>query len=269
MMMLLLRSSRLLASLPSLRTAHQLPTLSYYSSSPARMAAAHNLAQDPSELFDIYPAPPTVEQFNSIISPNWGTKFFPSPQATGKVKERSQVHRDGDWHRSIQVWIYQKSEDATNNSTRVLLQRRSPYKDTHPNLLDVSCAGHVNAGDDVAETTMREMEEELGYNGVMNGRYSIEDVKNSRIFTVTSAIEGETERHGKYICREYQDVFILQWKGDMPMETSDFAPMVKEEVAGFELIDGQQLIHKLRIRDEDFVPRSSQYIDALENVFGC
>jgi hypothetical protein len=34
------------------------------------------------------------------------------------------------------------------------------------------------------------------------------------MFTVTSAIEGETERHGKYICREYQDVFILQWKGD-------------------------------------------------------
>ena len=42
------------------------------------------------------------------------------------------------------------------------MQRRSPFKDTHPNQLDVSCAGHVNAGDDVLESTMRELEEELG-----------------------------------------------------------------------------------------------------------
>mmetsp|Transcript_4645 Transcript_4645/g.6788 ORF Transcript_4645/g.6788 Transcript_4645/m.6788 type:complete len:275 (+) Transcript_4645:45-869(+) len=228
---------------------------------------SYTLAQDPSELFDIYPAPPTNAHFNSIIRPDWGEDFFPAPQPTGKVKKRSQVHKDGDWHRSMQLWLHQS--DLANDTVRVLLQRRSPYKDTHPNLLDVSCAGHVNAGDDVLETTMREMEEELGGNGNMKGRYSLEDIKNSRMFTVTSAIKGVTDKHGKYICREYQDVFMLKWKEELPMESHDFAPMVKEEVSGFEIIDGKELIFKLRQRDDELVPRSDQYIDALAKVFGC
>jgi isopentenyldiphosphate isomerase len=227
----------------------------------------YKLAQDPTELFDIYPDPPTAAHFNSIIRPDWGEEFFPVPQPTGEVKKRSQVHKDGDWHRSMHLWIYQS--DSANKNVRVLLQRRSPYKDTHPNLLDVSCAGHVNAGDDILETTMREMEEELGGNGNIKGRYSLEDVKNSRMFTVTSAIEGETEKYGKYVCREYQDVFILKWKGDVPMESHDFAPMVKEEVSGFEVIDGQELINKLMQGDEEFVPRSAEYIDVLAHIFGC
>lgn len=163
----------------------------------------------------------------------------------------------------MHLWLYHA--DSTNDNVRVLLQRRSPYKDTHPNLLDVSCAGHVNAGDDVLETTMREMEEELG----ITGRYSLGDLTNSKMFTVTSAIEGETEKHGKYVCREYQDVFILKWKGGVPMEANDFVPIVKEEVSGFEIIGGQELINKLRQGNEELVSRSAQYIDALAKVFGC
>lgn len=102
------------------------------------------------------------------------------------------MHVEGDWHRSVQVWIV---EADTNQSekVRVLLQRRSPYKDTHPNLLDVSCAGHVNAGDDILDTTMREMNEELGGNGMIQGMYSLEDIERSKAFTITSVIEGETK----------------------------------------------------------------------------
>ena len=223
-------------------------------------------AQDPSELFDIYPSPPSAEYINSIIEPDWGENYFP-PRPTGRVKKRSQVHKDGDWHRSMHLWIYQP--DSSSDDVRVLLQRRSPFKDTHPNLLDVSCAGHVNAGDDILETTMREMAEELGGNGNLAEMYSLEDIQNSKIFTITSSIEGETEKHGLYLCREYQDVFALKWTRDLPMKSHDFAPMVKEEVSGFEIISGQELMQKLRQGDDEFVPRSAQYIDALENAFGC
>mmetsp|Transcript_7056 Transcript_7056/g.11033 ORF Transcript_7056/g.11033 Transcript_7056/m.11033 type:complete len:158 (+) Transcript_7056:57-530(+) len=110
------------------------------STSSDKDGGSYKLAQDPSELFDIYPAPPTAAHFNSIIRPDWGEAFFPAPQPTGEVKKRSQVHKDGDWHRSMHLWLYQSN--LANDSARVLLQRRSPYKDTHPNLLDVSCAGH-------------------------------------------------------------------------------------------------------------------------------
>lgn len=43
----------------------------------------------------------------------------------GYSKRRSQVHRDGDWHRSTHIWVFsQKGE--------VLVQLRAPGKDTFP-----------------------------------------------------------------------------------------------------------------------------------------
>lgn len=227
----------------------------------------YKLAQDSSELFDIYPPPPSTSQHNAIITSDWGTSYFPSPKPTGKVKERGLVHVEGDWHRSVQVWIV---EADTNQSekVRVLLQRRSPYKDTHPNLLDVSCAGHVNAGDDILDTTMREMNEELGGNGMIQGMYSLEDIERSKAFTITSVIEGETKKYGKFICREYQDVFLLRWAGNAPLKTKLFAPIVQEEVSGFDIMDGRKLIERMRMGDEELVPRSVEYQDALAKAIG-
>ena len=228
----------------------------------------YNLAQDPNELFDIYLAPESPSQYNSIITSDWGPSYYPSPKPTGKVKERGQVHKDGDWHRSVHVWVAQK--DTTNNNVRVLMQRRSKYKDTHPNQLDVSCAGHVNAGDDILETTMRELEEELGgASSSLIRQYTIEDIENSRLFTVSSSIEGKTERFGKYKCQEYQEVFLLWWRGDDIMEATSFAPLVQEEVSGFEILNSNELIQRLRQGDDELVPRSSAYVNALAKVFGC
>ncbi|KAL9188547.1 hypothetical protein ACHAXT_006925 [Thalassiosira profunda] len=227
--------------------------------------ANYNLAQNPSELFDVYPAPPSTSHHNTIVSPGWGKEHYPHPKATGEMKERGQVHKDGDWHRSVQAWIVQP--ESQNNAARVLLQRRSPYKDTHPNQLDVSCAGHVNAGDDILDTMMRELEEELGGNGIIQKMYSSDDVERARAFTVASAVKGETEQYGKFICREYQEVFILWWKGKM--ETNMFAPLVAEEVSGFEILDGRELIKRMRRGDAELVPRCTEYIDALAEAIGC
>jgi len=226
----------------------------------------YNLAQDSKELFDIYQSPKSPSQYNSIITSDWGPCYYPSPKPTGQIKERGQVHKDGDWHRSVQVWVAQKD----TNNVRVLMQRRSKYKDTHPNQLDVSCAGHVNAGDDILETTMRELEEELGGNpSSLIKQYTIEDVSKSRLFTVSSSIEGETEKYGKYKCQEYQEVFLLWWRGDDTMETTSFAPLVREEVSGFEILNANELIHRLRQGDDELVPRSLAYVNALAKVFGC
>lgn len=234
------------------------------SSGTERGSSNYNLAQDPSELFDIFPPPPSTSYWNSVVTPDWGESYVPSPLSTGKVKERGRVHKDGDWHRSIHAWVVQR-DAQTDNNVSVLLQRRSPYKDTHPNLLDVSCAGHVNAGGDVFDTTMRELKEELGGNGAMQG-YSLEDIRRSRAFTITSAIEGETNKFGRFICREYQEIFIFWLEGDTPIATSLFAPLVPEEVAGFELMNGRELVARLREGDKDLVPRSTEYINALAKV---
>lgn len=74
------------------------------------------------------------------------------------VKPRSQVHHDGDWHRSFHCWIIYRDDEGWD---RMLMQRRAPDKDTYPNFLDVSVGGHLSAGESL-EQAGREIEEELG-----------------------------------------------------------------------------------------------------------
>ena len=69
---------------------------------------------------------------------------------TGKIKLRTEVHRDGDWHKAIHIWII-------NDKGDILLQRRSADKDSNPNMLDISCAGHLTAGDDSLNGAIREL----------------------------------------------------------------------------------------------------------------
>lgn len=74
---------------------------------------------------------------------------------TGVVKPKSAVHREGDWHRAVHLWLLTPDD-------RLLLQLRSKTKPTYPGLWDVSCAGHVSAGESAERSAVRELEEELG-----------------------------------------------------------------------------------------------------------
>ena len=94
-------------------------------------------AQDPSELFDVVRADGTP---------------------TGRTKRRDEVHRDGDWHRSIHVWIV--GLDAVGREV-ITFQRRGRHKDTQPLLLDATVGGHYRAGERMSQT-LRECEEEIG-----------------------------------------------------------------------------------------------------------
>lgn len=74
---------------------------------------------------------------------------------TGRTKPRDAVHRDGDWHAAVNIFVL-------NPQNEVLLQRRAPNKDSYPNMWDLSCGGHVTAGEDYQTAAIRELEEELG-----------------------------------------------------------------------------------------------------------
>jgi hypothetical protein len=54
---------------------------------------------------------------------------------------RGDVHRDGDYHRAVHVWIF------AENTQELLVQRRADFKDSWPGLWDISSAGHISAGD--------------------------------------------------------------------------------------------------------------------------
>ncbi|MGN1180181.1 MAG: NUDIX domain-containing protein [Suilimivivens sp.] len=78
---------------------------------------------------------------------------------TGHVKERTMVHRDGDFHRTVHVWVIRRRPDG---GLDVLLQKRSKDKDAYPGCYDISSAGHMHAGDDFISSALRELDEELG-----------------------------------------------------------------------------------------------------------
>lgn len=76
----------------------------------------------------------------------------------GKFKERSLIHRDGDRHGTVHVWIYRKS----GKKIQILLQKRAQTKNSFPGCYDVSSAGHLERGEDFESAALREPLEELG-----------------------------------------------------------------------------------------------------------
>ena len=93
-------------------------------------------AQDPDERFDI-------------------VTFDGEP--TGRQKRRGDVHRDGDWHRSIHIWIVGKRD----GDGFLVMQRRSLAKDTNPGMLDPTVSGHLGTGESWQDG-LRESTEEIG-----------------------------------------------------------------------------------------------------------
>jgi isopentenyldiphosphate isomerase len=138
------------------------------------------LAQDPNEPFDIIRADGTP---------------------TGRVKPRAAIHRDGDWHRAVHVWVAGADDRGAQFLT---FQQRSPRKDTWPNRYDATVGGHYRAGETLAET-LREVEEEIG---------TAVDLIHLRPLGVRICAN-ETE--SGIVDRELQDVFLL--RDDRPLQS--------------------------------------------------
>jgi isopentenyldiphosphate isomerase len=221
--------------LPDNRTARTTPVQSGQVSSGVQPEPA----QDPDEPFDIVTA---------------------DGKLTGRVKPRAEVHRDGDWHRAIHVWVAGLDGQGAAFLT---FQRRSPHKDTWPARYDATVGGHYRAGETLAET-MREIEEEIGI---------VPDPKELRPLGVRVCAN---EAQPGVIDREIQDVFLL--RDDRPLE--DFRPSPAELAAlvRFPLktlvpflagegsqIDGESLapaamrVESITARVDDFIPTVDGY----------
>lgn len=140
------------------------------------------------------------------------------------VAPRSEVHAKGLWHQTFQCWIISLEEEVP----KLLLQLRHPDKDLFPDLLDISCAGHLAAGETVQEGA-RELEEELGlfvpFEALIPcGVYAEEDLISDHL-----------------IDREYCHVFI--YRCDQALKSYVLQP---DEVTGLfavSVADFKQLIH--------------------------
>lgn len=110
---------------------------------------------------------------------------------TGKIKLRDLVHKDGNWHRTIHIWIY-------NNKGELLLQRRCSNKDSNPNMLSISCAGHLLSGDNSITAAVRELKEELNLVVDPKELHFIKTLKRSSISS------------SGFIDNEFCDIYILK-----------------------------------------------------------
>ena len=67
--------------------------------------------------------------------------FDDAGRPLGRSKARGEVHRDGDWHRSLHLWVW----GIESGEAFVIFQRRSMTKDTWPGALDVAVGGTFGA----------------------------------------------------------------------------------------------------------------------------
>jgi isopentenyldiphosphate isomerase len=197
------------------------------------------LAQDPGEPFDVITA---------------------DGKPTGRVKPRAEVHRDGDWHRAVHVWVSGVDDCGTPFLT---FQRRSPHKDTWPARYDATVGGHYRAGETFAET-LREIEEEIGI---------VPDPRDLRSLGVRVCAN---EAQPGIIDREIQDLFLL--RDDRPLANfrpnpSELAALVRfslETLVPFlagegSQIDGQSLApaatraEPITAGMDDFIPTVDRY----------
>lgn len=124
---------------------------------------------------------------------------------------RADVHREGYWHRTFHCWVV---HPRWNGEPSVLLQLRHKTKDTYPDKLDISAAGHLLAGEHVPDG-IRELKEELG----------LDTAFDELIDCGMSAAESMVP--GQWTDREFNHIFVYEC--DKPLREYAFQ---RSEIAG-------------------------------------
>ncbi len=209
---------------------------------------ADSAAQDPTERFDI---------------------VRPDGTPTGRTKARALVHRDGDWHRALHVWVCGEGDDGPF----LLFQRRGLGKDTWPGRLDATVGGHLRAGEGVAEA-LRETEEEIGI--------AVPLAAVRRLGTRISVNEAEPGVRD----REVQAVFLL--RDDRPLlgyrpHPGELAALVQFSLApllrllagevatieGERLLPGADRAETASVGADDFIPSDDRYFYRMAIAVGA
>nr|GEU34674.1 NUDIX hydrolase 3 [Tanacetum cinerariifolium] len=153
---------------------------------------------------------------------------------TGFSKPRSAVHRDGDYHQAVHVWIFAES------TQQLLLQKRADCKDSWPGLWDISSAGHVSAGDTSLITARRELEEELGV-----------ILPNDAFELLFVFLQECVTNDGKFIDNEFDDVYLVTTLDPIPLEAFT---LQESEVSAVTYISVEEYKHLLANVDPRYAP---------------
>lgn len=179
-------------------------------------------------------------EYFDILNPD-GTK-------TGQIKQRELVHRDGDLHAAVHIFIMRKTPAGYD----VLLQKRSRHKDSFPGRLDTSSAGHLSAGDDFVTGAVRECKEELGLD--------ISPLELQFLFDLR--IDGETTFYNKPF-KNHELVRVYRLLRDVNIQD---LTLQQEEIESVCWMDMTLARQKLQARDGDLCIYPREY-EQLYHMF--
>ena len=112
------------------------------------------------------------------------------------------------------------------------------------------------------DSAVRELEEELGLS------VSTEAMARAFVCILPSQAVGETATHGRFVCREFQCLYVLRVEDCIPDGASaasfeDQLTLGAGEVSGVALMDAEVVRRAWASADESFVPRAPHYVAAL------
>ncbi|MCL6490174.1 MAG: NUDIX domain-containing protein [Alicyclobacillus mali] len=182
---------------------------------------------------------------------------------------RSMVHERGLWHQTFHAWIVtDRGADG-----RLVVQLRGARKDTNPLRLDVSAAGHLEAGES-PEEGVREIEEELGLHVAPGSLHKL-------------GVVAHEARLGSVWDREFNHLYVAvvpdlsldalrpavdEIAGIYELSVRDFLDLAfgrrhEAVLTGYRVLPGHLQKDARTARWTDFVPRSRVYLELLQEFF--
>jgi isopentenyldiphosphate isomerase len=161
------------------------------------------------------------------------------------TKIRRQVHEEGNWHRTAQVYV-------VNGYNELLCNLRSPLKDVFPLLWDVSFCGHLAPGESYLRCATRELGEELGI-----------PVKAADLICVTTIkIDGKDEITN-LIDREHARIFL--YRSNLQDGAFHFQ---KEEILELRYFHITYVKENLKSGQPSipFIPLQKQFLEIIEKI---
>ena len=160
---------------------------------------------------------------------------------TGEKKLRADVHRDGDWHRAVDMWLINKKDE-------ILIQKRTPTKESYPNLWEVSSSGHISSGETTISAAVREFTEELGLEITADDLEFLFEVEEMHV-----------TNNGKFLNNEIKDVYLVT--RDCKISDIHFQ---ESEIAEVRFMKLPELEKAIKDNPELFVPHEKCYTKSFD-----
>lgn len=163
-------------------------------------------------------------------------------EKTGNVYSRQDTHKYGYRHNVVHIWL-------VNSKNQILLQKRSAEKESYPNMWEVSCSGHISAGDDNLAAAKRELEEELGI------EVDEKDIEFAFMYNIYA------DENSSFKNNENAYVYVVR----TDKEVQDFN-LQEDEVSAVKYFELDELAEMGRNKDKTLVAAGPQHVRIVEFI---